>query len=251
MEQQIESMTISNDDLKFENKNFTIMSIPPNSLDGINFNDPSYIPHILSKLIIHPVSNDNFLESIAKYSNIKEYPKCHNMETEIIGFNSDYVYEMTFLVLDETDDTLPNNDIGTILNINGKKIKGTCLIFKSFISNIEHSMMIDNISVDDIGDLLSCRKTPKMVICEDGEWREENVSNLDKFKKKLFGEEYVKETTLEYMTYNLSIFYVKSDYGTECLPEIVEGKLESVIIHSTYGSMRDNFTLDELNKTST
>jgi len=248
MEKQIESMVISNEDLTFENKNFSIMSIPPNSLEGINFNDPSYIPHILSKLLIHSVTNENFIESIAKYSNIKEYPNCHNMETEIIGFNSNYVYEMSFLVLDENENTVPNNDIGTILNINGNKIKGTCLIFKSFISNTNNSMMIDNISVEDIGELLYSRKNPKMVICEDGEWREENVSNIDKFKKKLFGEEYVKETTFEYMTYNLSIFYVKSDYGSECLPEIIEGKLESIIIHSTYGSMKDNFTLDELNK---
>ena len=141
----------------------------------------------------------------------------------------------------------PDNDIGTILNIKGNKIKGTCLIFKSYISNTDYSMMIDNITKNDIGELLLARKTPKMVINEDGEWREENVSNIDKFKK-LFGEEYVYETSLNYMTYSLTIFYVKSDYGTESIPEIVKGKMESVIIYSVYGNMKDNFSLEEFNK---
>ena len=247
MDQQLNSMKINNDDLKFENVNFSIMSINPSSLDGINFNDPNYIPHILSKLQVHPVSKNNFLESIAKYSNIKEYPTCHNMETEIIGFNSKYVYEMSFLLLDESSNP-PDNDIGTVLNINGNKIKGTCLIFKSYISNTDYSMMIDNITVNDIAELLISRKSPKMVICEDGDWREEIVTDLDKFKKKLFGEQYVKETSLDFMTYSLNILYVKSDYGSECIPEIVEGNMESVIIYSVYGSMKDNFTIEELNK---
>tara|TARA_B110000858_G_scaffold189441_1_gene236218 strand:- start:549 stop:1427 length:879 start_codon:yes stop_codon:yes gene_type:complete len=248
MEQQINSMKINNDDIKFENTNFSIMSIPPSSLDGINFNDPNYISHILNKLQVHPVSKDNFLESLAKYSNIKEYPTCHNMETEIIGFNSKYVYEMSFLSFSDDNSNPPDNDIGTVLNINGNKIKGTCLIFKSYISNTDYSMMIDNIVVNDIAELLISRKSPKMVICEDGDWREEDVADLDKFKKKLFGEQYVKETSLDFMTYSLNILYVKSDYGSECIPEIVEGKMESVVIYSVYGNMKDNFTIEELNK---
>ena len=96
MEQQLDAMKINNEDLKFENTNFSIMSVPPSSLKDIDFNDPNYISHILTKLNIHPVSKDNFLESIAEHSNIKDYPTCHNMETEIIGFNSNYVYEMSF-----------------------------------------------------------------------------------------------------------------------------------------------------------
>ena len=50
------------------------------------------------------------------------------------------------------------------------------------------------------------------------------------------------------MTYSLTIFYVKSDYGTESIPEIVKGKMESVIIYSVYGNMKDNFSLEEFNK---
>lgn len=249
MEQQLDAMKINNEDLKFENTNFSIMSVPPSSLKDIDFNDPNYISHILTKLNIHPVSKDNFLESIAEHSNIKDYPTCHNMETEIIGFNSNYVYEMSFLSFSQDDSSNPpDNDIGTILNIKGNKIKGTCLVFKSYISNTDYSMMIDNITKNDIGELLLARKTPKMVINEDGEWREENVADIDKFKKKLFGEEYVYETSLNYMTYSLTIFYVKSDYGTESIPEIVKGKMESVIIYSVYGNMKDNFSLEEFNK---
>lgn len=250
LEKNLDSMKIENKDLNFENTNFSIMSIPPVSLDGINFNDPNYISHILSKLKVHPVNKDNFLESIAKYSNIKEYPTCHNMETEIIGFNSNYVFEMSFLILEETDDTstISNNDIGTILNIKGNQIKGTCLIYKSYISNTDYSMMIDDITVNDIGELLLSRKTPTMTICEDGEWREEKVANIDNFKKKLFGDEHIYEISLNYMTYSLNILYIKSEYGNECIPEIVKEKIESVIIYSIYGNIKDNFSLEELNK---
>lgn len=248
LNQQLDSMKISNDDLKFENKEFSIMSIPPSDLSNIDYNDPSYLNHILSKLNIHSVSSDNFLESIALYSDIKNYPKCNNMETEIIGFNNQYVYEMTFLTFTDEGDEYPKNDIGTLLNIEGKNIVGTCLIFKSYISDTDYSMKLENISVNDIGDLLESRKSPKMVLYDMGDWVDEKVANLENYKKTFFGDSHIKETTLDYMNYSLKILYSISEYGEKAIPEIVDSKIENMIIYSIYGNMVDNFSLDELKK---
>ena len=251
MDKHLESMRIHSSDINFENTEFSIMSIPPSDIKSINFNDPNYISHILSYLLIHPVKSDNFLESIAKYSNIKQYPNCHNIETEIIGFNNKYVFEMSFLIfnnLKEESNKIPKNDIGSLLNINDTYIFGTCLIYKSYISDIDYSMKIVDISKDDIAELLISRREPKMIIYDDDIWIEENVQDIEKYKKHLFKDNYINELDLNYMSYNLKILYTKSEYGENILPNIVDAKIESMIIYSIYGNMIDSFSLEEFKK---
>lgn len=247
---QIESMKISNDDLTFESESFTIMSIPPSDLSNIDYNDPSYIHNILNKLSTHKVNNNNFLESVALYSNIKEYPNCHNMETEIIGFNNKYVFEMTFLTFDENVDIYdyPKNDIGTLLNIEGKNIIGTCLIFKSLVSDEDYSMRLENITVNDIGELLESRKSPKMILYDMGDWVEEKVTNVENYKKSFFDGNHISELDFEFMNYSLKILYTESPYGEKAISEILDKKIENMIIYSIYGNMIDGFSLDELKK---
>tara|TARA_B110000908_G_scaffold166993_1_gene219122 strand:- start:404 stop:1297 length:894 start_codon:yes stop_codon:yes gene_type:complete len=250
LEEKLDSMKIESKDLKFHSKNFSMISIPPSDLSNIEYNDPGYISHVLSKLTVHPVNSDKFLESIAEYSNIKEYPTCNNLETQIIGFNSTHVYEMSFMVFNSKTNLndIPNNDIASILNIEGEEIKGQCLIYKSYISNEDYNMRLDNIEINDIGELLLVRKQPQMVIYEDGDWREEKIPDIENYKKKFFGDDYIKEVEINYMSYTLKILYITSSYGEEALPEIIEGKIEGIIIYSIYGSMIDNFTIAELNK---
>ena len=250
LEERLESMKVESKDLIFENKNFTIMTIPPSDLSKVDFNDPSYIQHILSFLEVHPVESSTFLESIALHSHIKEYPDCNNMETQIIGFNSTHVYEMSFMFFNDNIDinNIPNNDVATMLNIEGEKVKGHCLIYKSFISNTDYSMKIDTITKDDIAELLISRREPSMIIYEDGDWREERVPDVKNYKKKFFGKDYVRETDLRHMLYSLKILYTESDYGEKVIPEIVDKNIDRLIIYSEYGNMIDNFSKDEFDK---
>tara|TARA_B100000767_G_scaffold50586_1_gene45770 strand:+ start:821 stop:1705 length:885 start_codon:yes stop_codon:yes gene_type:complete len=250
MEQKLEEMIVTNNDLIFEQKKFSMISIDPSNLDGINFNDPSYLDHLLTQLIVHPCNETNFLESIAEYSKIKQYPSCNNMETQVIGFNNKHVYEITFLIFKEGTDmtNINKNYIGTLLNIEGCEIYGTCLLFKSYISDIDYSMKIVNINPTDIGNLLLSRKEPKMVIYELGDWSEKKIFNLEKFKKSFFEENYCIEENLDYMNYSLKIIYTKSDYGEKAIPEISNDSIECMIVYSTYGNMIDNFTIVEFNK---
>lgn len=250
MEQTLDELKVNNQDLIFEQKEFSIMSIKPSSLENVDFNDPSYIDHILSHLEVHSTNNSNFLENIAKYSDIKQYPTCHNMETQIIGFNNQHVFEMTFMSFQEGTDmkNIKKNDIGILLNIEGYEIYGTCLIFKSYISDIDYSMKIVDIKPSDIGNLLVTRKSPKMITYDLGDWSEQNITDLEKFKKKFFEDNFCIEQDLEYMNYFLKIIYTKSDYGKKAIPEITDNKIECLLIYSTYGNMIDNLTIEELNK---
>lgn len=249
LNKQLDSMKITNDDLTFDSDSFTILSIPPSDLSNIDYNDPSYVNNILGNLSVHKLTSDKFLEGIAMYSKIKDYPNCHNMETEIIGFNNKYVFEMTFLTFDENIDVsnYPKNDIGTLLNIEGKNIIGTCLIFKSLVSDEDYSMRLDNISVNDIGGLLESRKSPKMILYDMGDWVEEKVTNVENLKKNFF-DDTIKELDLEFMNYNLKILYTESPYGEKPISEILDKKIENMIIYSIYGNMIDGFSLDELKK---
>ena len=85
------------------------------------------------------------------------------METQIIGFNNKHVFEMSFMIFQEGTDmkNIKKNEIGTLLNIEGNDIYGTCLIFKSYISDVDYSMKIVDIKPTDIGNLLVTRKFQK------------------------------------------------------------------------------------------
>ena len=124
MEQKLEEMIVTNEELIFEQKEFSMISIDPNSIGDINYNDPSYLDHIVSQLKVHNCNDTNFLESIAEYSKIKQYPCCNNMETQIISFDNQHVYEMTFMSFKEGTDmnNIKKNEIGTLLNIKGYDI---------------------------------------------------------------------------------------------------------------------------------
>ena len=77
-------------------------------------------------------------------------------------------------------------------------------------------MKIVHIKPADIGNMLLTRKEPKMITYELGDWSERKISDLEKFKKSFFEDNYCVEENLEYMNYTLKIFYTK-DYGSKAI----------------------------------
>ena len=108
-------------------------------------------------------------------------------------------------------------------------------------------MKIVHIKPADIGNMLLTRKEPKMITYELGDWSERKISDLEKFKKSFFEDNYCVEENLEYELYIKNILH-KSDYGSKAIPEITSDKIECMLVYSTYGNMIDNFTITEFNK---
>ena len=249
MEDLTTKMEIHQSDLIFENEEFSIITIDPNNIFKLNYNDPLYLNHLTRYMNIEVLKTNKFLEEIAKHSNIKKYPNCHNLKTQIIGFDENYVYEMIFMYFDEGSEMLEEmkNDLGTLLNIEGVEIYGRCMIFKSYVSNKDYSMKLDYLSKNDLIYLLETRKSPKMIIYNDNKFTEEHISNINEYSKKLTDEK-MKEKEINYLGYNLKIFYEENENGENVLGGLIDNKINKLLIHSLYGSMIDNLSLNELKK---
>lgn len=250
MEDLTTKMEIHQDDLVFENEEFSIITIDPNNVFKLNFNDPYYLQNLTRYMNIETLKTDKFLEEIAKHSNIKNYPNCHNLKTQIIGFDENYVYEMIFMFFDEGSELNEDikNDLGTLLNIEGVEIYGRCMIFKSYVSNKDYSMKLDYLSKKDLLYLLETRKSPKMIVYDNKNFIEEHIMNVNDFKENLIKEQKMEETDINYLGYNLKVYYLIDESGENVMGKLMDKKVSKMLIHSLYGSMIDNLSKNELNK---
>jgi len=143
------------------------------------------------------------------------------------------------------------NQFASMLNLEGEKIYGNVIILKTYIPNDkEKSMTFSDISKDDLFEIIDSRVNTKVVIYEDGEFREEIVrGDMDIYCKNLFEEEYFQKKDLMFLNHNLNIWYLKSEYGTLLSEKLISDKIEYAVFFSMKSDQyRGNITLDEVKK---
>lgn len=253
----MENLEVDISELPFENtEEFEIMVVKPSNIESFDYNNPGYITNLINQDFTYQVkcTKENFFEKIAENLKIKEFHELdRNVTTHIVYDKPEYIYEIMFLeVVEESNKTNKNeNQFGHLINTYGEKVYGNLIILKTCISNKkEKSMLLDNVSKDDLFEMLDSRVNTKVVIYEDGEYRQDIVrGDMDVFCKNLFEEDYYKTKETAFLKHNLNICYITGDLGNEIFPKITPGKIEMAVFYSMNNeNFRGNITLDEVKK---
>ena len=252
----LEGMVITKDEMKMENKNdFEILTIKPNKIDNFDFNLPNYLNNIFSLDIFNQetVNHNNFQESIAKYLEVKRFSGT-DVETETFHEEEEYIYEMMYLEMpkDHRNETT-ENQLGSLINIQGKQIYGNIMIFRTYLPKKSFSMTFDNMDKKTLMNALEDRSNVKFLVYEDDTWREERTKDkIDNFSDNFFQDEkyYVKKLELAFLRHNINIWYVVSEYGEDNVcGKLLNCKIEKCIVFSMASEyLRTALSLDEFNK---
>jgi len=244
-------------DIKFENTtNFDIIIIGPNDIDSFDYNNPGYATKLVNEnfnRVVH-TSPDNFIETVSDNLDVNKYEEGdRNAITQVFYDKPEYFYEMMFLDIktDKFKTKENENQFATMLNLENEKIYGNVIILKTYIPNDkEKSMTFSDISKDDLFEIIDSRVNTKVVIFEDGEFREDIVrGDLDIYCKNLFEEDHFQKKDLMFLNHNLNIWYLKNEYGTILSEKLISGKIEYAVFFSMKSDdYRGNITLDEVKK---
>lgn len=249
-------MEVDLSQLPFENTdNFDLMVINPSNIESFDYNQPGYITRLINEGFTTPVNTNskNFFEKIAESLRIKDFHENdRNVITHILYDKPEYFYEIMFLdVVEESNKNSKNeNQFASLINTYGEKIYGNMIILKTYISNEDKSMLHKSMTKDDLFEILDTRVNSKVVIYQDGEFREDIVKgDMDVFCKNLFEEDYFSKKEISFLMHNLNMCYLKSDYGQKDYPKLVSEKTEIIVFFSMNTELiRGNITLDEVKK---
>ena len=244
-------------DIKFENtESFDIMIIKPNNIESLDYNNPGYTSKLVGESfnIVKKTNPTNFIETIAEVLEINKYDgEDRNSVTQVFYDKPEYIYEMMFLdVRTKNLKTSENeNQFASMLNIEGEKIYGNVIILKTYLpNNSDKSMKFDNISKDDLFEILDSRVNTKVVVYQDGEYRQETVrGDMEVYCKHLFEEDYFQKKYFSFLHHHVNVWYLKDEYGKVISNNIISDKIEAAVFFTMRSEEhRGNITLDEIKK---
>lgn len=255
--------------IEMENKDdFEILIIKPGSIKNVSWFDPNYAFNLfeLDLFELVKVNCDNFLETIGNKLNVNMYQiKDVHVKTEIIGEQPYYLYEMCYIDLEkETSYHSVENELASLLNINGDKIYSNVIIFKNYLPSLSDSMTLTSVSKKDVATMLHERVHTSIVLY-DGQWYcDKCVGDLNEYAKIFFDDEKYEKIEIGFLMHNINIWYIPEPTNfTNQSTQInqINTKLENVcgnllnipISKCIWFSMksdeyRGNLTLDEVQK---
>jgi hypothetical protein len=226
----------------------------PSSIKNLDWHNINYIDNIMNMDNFKevPTNCNNFKEVLATELNINLF-KFSNIQvkTEIIAEEPYYLYEMLYVDLnDQKDYHKDENEIASLINVNGDKIYSNAIIFKNHLPALSDKMNLVNITKDDLHRVLSERVNTKIVIYDDDEWKEKKViGNLETFANSFFEGEKYKKLEIAFLMHNINIWYLESVYGNSVCGNILKKPIEKCIWFTMKSDdYRGNLSLDEVNK---
>lgn len=244
-------------DVKFEKQeDIELLVIDPAFIYQLDHNDPGYLNEILKTVNIEKVvvKPDEFLVKIGEILENEKYATDDTqIKKEVIHDEPNYLYEIMYLDIDDKEKITKeiHNGLGTLLNTQENHLFGKVILLKSYLP-IENMNNMSFTSVDkkDIYNILNARVNTKVVIYEDGEFREEIMNGqIDVFSKKIFDDNFYLNEEHAFLLHNLNIHYTHDEYGEEFMPNLVKGKIDLAVFYTmTTDELRGNLTLEELKK---
>lgn len=244
-------------DVKFENiDEIELLVIDPSFIYQLDHNEPGYLNEILKSVNIQKVSvNPNdFLTKVGELLENEKYASDDTqIKKEVIHDEPNFLYEIMYLDIDDKEKITKeiHNGLGTLLNTEENHIFGKVILIKSNIpENNMNTMSFSKVDSSDIYNILNSRVNTKVVIYEDGEFREEVMNGqIDVYSKRIFNENFYLHKELPFLLHNLNIHYTHDDYGEEFIPNLVKGKVDLAVFYTmTSDELRGNLTLVELKK---
>lgn len=255
MEEEFQYMNPN--EVKFEKDNdIEFLVIHPKIIDDLDYNDPGYLTAILNRVPFDnvKVKQSEFLVKVGEYLENEKYAsEDTQIKKEIIHDEPNFLYEIIYLDIDDEKKLSGEifNGLATLLNVKENHLFGNVILLKSHIpiDNLD-SMSITSVDKKDIYNILDSRVNTKVVVYEDGEFREEIMNGeIDVYSKKIFDENFYLSEELPFLLHNLNIHYTHDDYGQEIMPNIVKGKIDTAVFFTMLSEdRRGNLTLDELKK---
>ena len=254
---QEEFQYMNPDEVKFEKEDdIEFLVIHPKIIDDLDYNDPGYLTAILNRVPFDSVKvkQSEFLVKVGEYlENDKYASEDTQIKKEIIHDEPNFLYEIIYLDIDDEKKLSGEifNGLATLLNVKENHLFGNVILLKSHIpiDNLD-SMSITSVDKKDIYNILDSRVNTKVVVYEDGEFREEVMNGeIDVYSKKIFDENFYLSEELPFLLHNLNIHYTHDEYGQEIMPSIVKGKIDIAVFFTMLSEdRRGNLTLDELKK---
>ena len=255
MEEEFQYMNPN--EVKFEkDDDIEFLVIHPKIIDDLDYNDPGYLTAILNRVPFDnvKVKQSEFLVKVGEYLENEKYAsEDTQIKKEIIHDEPNFLYEIIYLDIDDEKKLSGEifNGLATLLNVKENHLFGNVILLKSYIpiDNLD-SMSITSVDKKDIYNILDSRVNTKVVVYEDGEFREEIMNGeIDVYSKKIFDENFYLSEELPFLLHNLNIHYTHDDYGQEIMPNIVKGKIDIAVFFTMLSEdRRGNLTLDELKK---
>ena len=241
------------------NETVECLVIKQGQIKNISWKDPNYINHILDLDYIESITlnSETFLNILAKKLEVDKF-KVTNMsaKTEIVGEEPYYLYELTYIDLEDekqyhTEDNI--NDLGNLISINGDKIYSNAILFRNHIPSLSDSMNLCNMTKEDLKRLLYKRAYNTIVIGDsfENKYIEDNIiGDLDVYAKKYFEEEPYKKIELAFLMHNINIWYTSGLTENKICGNLINDKYIDKCIWFTMktDTYRDNLTLDEVKK---
>lgn len=238
--------------------NFKVLIIEFGKIDHLEWNREDYLSKLLDLDVFRFVetNGDNLTQLITEELETNKYI-CDTLTvtTDRICEDKEYIYEMMFI---DVDDGPKINDAATLINTNDIKIYSKAIVFKSYLPENSDSMIVDNITKEDMINLLEARVSTNIVLYEtfDGvhdtlsDFREMKLcGDLNKFAEEFFdGEGFIK-TEFKFLLYDISIWYT-----TDCGSKNIFGKLinnpvySCIIFVKLSDNIRGSISLNEINK---
>lgn len=247
---------MDNSEYKFENTgSFDFMVIKESKIEHLDFNDPGYVTKLVNSDFIEIVksSPETFIEDIGHNLKVNEFEDSDmNVIKHVLCDDPDHIYEIMFLgverELNGNQDYV--NELGNLINTYEERVYGHMIILKTFVDINSDKMILADMKKSDLYEIIESRANNKVVVYEDGEWRQDIVrGDIDVFCKNLFGCDYVSYFEFPFLLHNINIAYVKSDFGQVLFPSILNAKIEGAVFFTNINdNYRGNLTLDEMNK---
>jgi hypothetical protein len=246
--------TVNDTNLFLENNNnFKVLIIDFGEIKHLSWNSLDYL-HKLLDLDLFKIVETNRKELskliidelyIEKYNNISGI-------TDYICENKEYIYEMMYLNIEKKDvneeDTI--NEAATLINTNGKTIYSKAIVFKSYLPHNNNSILLDNITKEDIINFMDERINTNVVLYDDTEFKDMKIcGDLNKFAEEFFdGEGFIK-TEFNFLAYNINIWYTTDSGSKDVFSKLIQNPVYSCIIFiKLEENIRGSIYIDEVKK---
>lgn len=238
------------------NNNFECLLIKPKNIKDINWLNLEY-PKIISELDIYEsliTNSDNFIEIIATKLETNKFniPNL-SIKNEIISETKDYFYELLYIdLLDYKDYHNNENEVATLLTINGDIIYSNALLLKNYLPSLTDSITLVDAQKIDIQNILSNRVNTKIVTWDyDNNWKETEVIGDLTYFANIFFEDYdYQKIEFAFLLHNINIWYITDNLGEKniCGSFIAKPIEKCLLFTMNTTELRGNLTLDEVKK---
>lgn len=243
-------------------ENFNVLLVKPNTIEQHDWASPDYIKNILDDKYTSfnniPADPTLFLTKLADLLEFKQFNK-PTIETHVIAIEKNYVYEIVYMKFDPSKEDISKikpNGVGILFDQQGDDVFNNIILQKLWKPLDGSECYYEDITIKDLENIMRKRLWTSVVIYDDDEFREEEITGpMDVFGEIFFEEDYtrIKEKELCFLKHNINIWYLEDkDYGTpDITGKLIEGNpkiFKCVFFTKITNDRRDNLTNEELQK---